>query len=331
MTQHRPEAPAVSTSLTEAIDCALEQWSRALASGELSPSTMAVYSRLLINFGRFAAAHGTWAVSDVGPSLCNDWIHAPHRRPTAQSSLALDQPVAAATSRLRQSALRGAATTWLSRGLIASAPVPPLVFTRSAPGLPQPLTPSEARKLRAQGRLGTGDTFHPAVVAAALSGASQSELSRLVLADLNLETRSLHVISTDRQTARFVPLGPQGLEAMTHRLRDAAKTAKSGHDKLQSDSYPLVLRRSLASYAPNAIAPAVGNTIARAIRTAGLDRPGIRPGSLRDYAANQLYARTQRVEDVARLLGLASLDRTARLIDPVWQSCWGEDARQDEG
>jgi hypothetical protein len=44
-----------------------------------------------------------------------------------------------------------------------------------------------------------------------------------------------------------------------------------------------------------------------------------------------MFALTGRVEDVAQLLGLASLDRAQRLVDTEWQSAWGDLAREDEG
>ncbi|MDQ3663628.1 MAG: hypothetical protein M3353_03080 [Actinomycetota bacterium] len=52
---------------------------------------------------------------------------------------------------------------------------------------------------------------------------------------------------------------------------------------------------------------------------------------MREFAANRIYALTGRVEDVARLLGLASLDTAARFLDPSWQDRWGPTVRSDAG
>ncbi len=57
-------------------------------------------------------------------------------------------------------------------------------------------------------------------------------------------------------------------------------------------------------------------------------RPHIRPKSIREYAANELYARSERIEDVAAQLGVDSLDSAARLIDAAWQREWGDDLRR---
>jgi hypothetical protein len=41
---------------------------------------------------------------------------------------------------------------------------------------------------------------------------------------------------------------------------------------------------------------------------------------MQEYAANRCYALTNRVEDVAALVGMQSLDAAMRLIDPAWQA-----------
>lgn len=83
------------------------------------------------------------------------------------------------------------------------------------------------------------------------------------------------------------------------------------------------MSRPAVSYPVNAVAPTVNQNLARALRHAGIHRPGVRPKSVREYAANDVYARTQRIEAVAEQLGLASFDTAAGLIDRAWQQRWG--------
>jgi len=85
----------------------------------------------------------------------------------------------------------------------------------------------------------------------------------------------------------------------------------------------------LNTYPPETIAPGVSSTIARALVRAGLNRPGLRPRSLREYAANRSYALTGRVEDVAIMLGLQSLDTAYSFIDPAWQRDWAAEVEPD--
>ncbi len=56
---------------------------------------------------------------------------------------------------------------------------------------------------------------------------------------------------------------------------------------------------------------------------------GVQPKSVREYAANAVYATTQRIEAVAEHLGLTSYDTAARLIDRAWQERWGETLRRE--
>jgi hypothetical protein len=71
--------------------------------------------------------------------------------------------------------------------------------------------------------------------------------------------------------------------------------------------------------------------LSRALHRAGITRAGVRPRSVREYAANNTYALTGRVEDVAQLLGLASLDTAAGFLDEDWQDRWGPIVRLDAG
>jgi len=57
----------------------------------------------------------------------------------------------------------------------------------------------------------------------------------------------------------------------------------------------------------------------------------VRPRSVREYAANALYAELGSVEQVAHRLGVDSLDATARLIDRPWQARWGKHIRATGG
>jgi hypothetical protein len=80
--------------------------------------------------------------------------------------------------------------------------------------------------------------------------------------------------------------------------------------------------RPVAEYPAASIAPTVSMNVIRALARAGIRRPGVRPRSLREYAANSTYALTGRVEDVARVLGLPSFDAAMRYVDASWQAEW---------
>ena len=48
----------------------------------------------------------------------------------------------------------------------------------------------------------------------------------------------------------------------------------------------------------------MSDNLGRALRHAGIHRAGVQPKSVREYAANAVYATTQRIEAVAEQLGI---------------------------
>ena len=59
--------------------------------------------------------------------------------------------------------------------------------------------------------------------------------------------------------------------------------------------------------------------ISDVLRRAGLaEEPDVRPASVAAWAGAQILAETGRIEVVARRLGMASLDRTARFVGFDW-------------
>jgi hypothetical protein len=84
------------------------------------------------------------------------------------------------------------------------------------------------------------------------------------------------------------------------------------------------MHQPLSVYPPSSVAPSVSMSLSRALHRAGITRAGVRPRSVREFAANRTYARTRRVEDVAQQLGLLSLDTAAHFVDHKWQDRWGD-------
>lgn len=312
--------------MTAAVDTAVAAWSAAHRAGILSNSSFAVYARLLTAFQRFASAHGVTTLNDVDVPLCSMWLIAPVPRPSRTPSTP-----SSATSRLRATVIRQAAQTWREAGLLATDI--DLLFTglRASPAAPHPLTPPEVLALRSSSSLRPDRYVTSACVASLLAGATQTEAAHIVNADYDPVLRTLRLAGRASRRPRAVAIGPGGAGAFDRRvalLREASRRHRAAADPKRQ---PLNLRRPVDDYAPAAVAPAIGNTVSRSLHSAGIDRPHVTAGSLRDYAANRMFAMTGRVEDVAQLLGLASLDRAQRLVDIDWQSAWGDLAREDEG
>jgi hypothetical protein len=125
-------------------------------------------------------------------------------------------------------------------------------------------------------------------------------------------TRSERVVNVDAAAGA----------ALAARISEVRRLSRRFDVRWDPESAPLAMHRPVGAYRAESVAPTVSMNLARALDRAGISRAGVRPRSCREYAANVVYARTGRVEDVAAELGIASLDSACRLIEPYWQQCW---------
>jgi hypothetical protein len=106
------------------------------------------------------------------------------------------------------------------------------------------------------------------------------------------------------------------------------QVAKRRRTSLDPAVIPLALPSAPRTHRSHVTPTAVGPHLYRALQVAGINRTGVTPGSMQDYAANRCYALTNRVEDVAELLGLVSLDAARCYIDRDWQKTWADTIRE---
>jgi len=111
--------------------------------------------------------------------------------------------------------------------------------------------------------------------------------------------------------------------ALQDRMADQKRTWRRRGQPWDPSSVPLAMHKPLSAYPPSSVAPSVSMSLSRALHRAGVTREGVRPRSVREFAANRTYAQTGRVENVAELLGLSSLDAAAHFVDHQWQDRWG--------
>jgi integrase len=304
-----------------AVGVADSQWTRAVRSQALRPSTHARYLQVLDSFARFALATEATAPGEVTETLCLRFLEAPLR-----GGLGISR----ATARIRLTVLRNAFDIWVDDGTVPTNPAAALqVGYVTAPYRPVPLTPPEARRLLVAGRTNPGDTLRPATVALALTGATHTEIAKSLVADLNLAIRQIRLGAPDQGVVRTCVLPSEKVvEALESRVQELRRVGRRRSESWDPHHVALALRRPAPTYPINSMAPTVSGNLTRALRQAGIQRAGLRPKSLREYAANACYAETVRIEAVAQLLGLGSLDTAARLIDPEWQSRWSRHVRE---
>lgn len=282
------------------------------ASG-LTTASAARYLQVFTAFQRYSDALGVSGPAQVAHAHCDRFLYAPLRT---------GGTVSPSTARLRLTVIRSAFQAMESDGLVQSNPTA-LLRVSFTPGLyaPCPLTPPETARLLVAGRTVPSDTLRPATVALALTGASHGEVANTVRADLHLQQAVVDF--RNPFGARTSPLGPEAIRLLESRVVDIGRISRRRRELGDPSRMPISLSRSPDDYPLNSLASIVSGNLTRALLRAGVTRNGVRPKSIREYAANACYAEAGRIEAVAELLGLRSLDATARMIDQDWQSRWG--------
>lgn len=315
------------TSLEVAIATAEEAWLAECRTGGLAPGTAQGYVKNLRAFYGYAQAHEVNFLEGVDQQLCRNWIRAPLSATRPGSRSGGDGLASGSTRRGRQTALRRAAKLWLHLGLLDGNPVPDDVIQMHASVGPSPLTPPEIAQLRLAGRSGTRDTLLPAMIEAALAGASQQSVALLVVTSYDANHGVLRIPGSRQTLERDLPLTATAVAAMNARVAELADSASRSHPTFDPASTPLLLSPGQGPSRSANPAQLVASNLKRALAAAGLTRKGVTAGSIQAFAANARYAVTHRVEEVAELLGLNSLDRSMAKIDHEWQAAWADHIR----
>ncbi len=278
-------------------------------------SSAARYTRVFDAFEKYAIAAGVHEARQATAQLCVRFATAATRCGYAP---------AGSTAAVRLAAVRDAFEGMLGAGLISENPALDIHVTREQSVVhTRPLTPEEAQRLLIAGRLFSSDTLRPACVALALAGATHVEVARTVVADADLEAELVR-LGCGTRFERTVDLDVVANAALTARVSSLRREWRRRKRSWEPESIPLAMHRPVSAYRADVVAPTVSMNLSRAMKAAGVTRKGVRPRSCREYAANDVYARTGRVEDVAQRLGIVSLDAAHRLLDSEWQRQWGQ-------
>lgn len=312
------------TSWATARERVCEHWATAAAEGRLRSTTAARYGQVFGLFCRFAEASGTVTAQSVTAAHCRRYIDAPLSGGLAPCT---------STSRLRLTVIKSAFEFLASVGDVAADPTTGLrVPHHKVERVPTPLAPAEATRLLLAGQTDPRDTLRPATTALALLGAEHADIARSMVSAFS-EADGTVALGVGG-SARVIAVPPRALAVLRLRVADQRASWPRHGLSWHEDEVPLALDRVLSSYPVNSVAPTVSNNLGRALRHAGIRRAGVQPKSVREYAANAVYAMTRRIEAVSEQLGVPSYDTAARLIDPAWQQRWGDSVRagnRDDG
>lgn len=328
----RGRVAVVTTAVTmqAAVAAATAELADRYERGVVNERTATLYRRHLETFGRYLAAHDVTLTSEVTGRIVDAWVDAPISAVSPGSRGRAGQNPAEATRRNRQVSIRWALEVWAASGWIQPEVVPTRTLGRTASQAPCPVLPAEARRLRVAGQHSPADTLLPALVALGLSGLNHTEIARLTLDSYDPDTGRLTVVGRGGRRTREIALDPVARRPIDAHVRALHKVKRL--DDLTNDPArcPLSLPTAPRTHRREVTGTAVGQHLYRAVAIAGITRDGVTPGSLQEYAANACYARTNRIEDVATLLGLVSLDAAMRLIDRDWQRAHAATIREQQ-
>jgi integrase/recombinase XerC len=171
--------------------------------------------------------------------------------------------------------------------------------------LTRPLTDDEVGLCRSCALTSLTQTRQPAAWALAESSARTSELPHITPPDLDVGAGRVWIRGGTRTTARWGALSAWGVVQLERRLR-----------AMRDYNVPVVYSgRRGGESGQSSSSMAICDTLARA----GLgDEPDVRPLSIAAWAGVKIFEQTGQIDDVARRLGMRSLDRAALLIGWDW-------------
>ncbi|MET9080786.1 hypothetical protein ABZX77_02640 [Streptomyces sp. NPDC004237] len=300
------------TKIKDVLLCVARVWQQRAAAGELSLETVTLYTQIVERLLRFAAAQGVTRLDDITGDLALYFIQAPgHDR---HQGIILNP--AAGTRRQRRSALEALFAEARALGITTAAPLvdlPPI--PRSPRKRGNELSDADVQLLRFHSERGMPDTRHAALLALLLAGLHSAEIAAATTDELNLLDLFEAEVWTDgatRTRGRCCPLDEWGARVLWLRRAHLLRGTETGSPRR------LVTAASSAYRSQASVCSGFGD-IARRSGLATAQRR-IEPKDVTRYVARRILEETGQLSEVARRLGLSSLDSAAALASLDWQS-----------
>ena len=255
----------------------------------------------LIRFASFTErGFGVTNLDDLTPDVVRAFVSAP---PSGGGA----HPPSLSTMHFRRSAVRLLFREARRAGLADGDPTLDLALPpRSSLGL-RPLTDDEVALCRSSAGRGLSETRLPAAFALAEATARTSELPRIRIQDVCLHRGKVWLHGGSKTAERWGITSSWGVEQLARRLRRL--------EKLPADT-PIVYEGRGSAQSAQASACVA---LATVLRAAGLGAEyDVRPASIAAWAGASALRHGAPIDEVARMLGVASLDQAARLIGWDW-------------
>ncbi|MFJ9706326.1 hypothetical protein [Streptomyces sp. NPDC101234] len=297
-------------TLRSALQQVAREWQEKVARGTLSPQTADSYITNAERLLRFTRALGFERLDDVTDTVAQAFIDAPgHNRQGRLVTCPADS-----TRRVRRSSVDALFAEARRLGLTIRAPLldcPPI--PRSQPRPVGVLTDADIDQLRFYAERGMPQTRHAAVLGLLLCGLHTGEIGLTGATDLDLANDRVWAVGARRITARYCPLDdPWNREVL--RLRADYVQRQSGSDHSQT----LTTNGTAPAYRLQA---SICTTFGEVVRASGIAPEGrsATPGDVSNWLAAKILTETGQIAEVALRLGLASLDRAAKLAGYEWR------------
>lgn len=301
------------TTIRQALLAVSRQWLQQAADGDMAIETVDLYIQISERFDRFADAHHIHRMDDATAQLTESFIGAPGRDRRDNITLIPKN----STRRQRRSALASLFAHARALGITQAVPLldsPPIPRPPRATGAE--LTDAEIETLQFHSERGMPATRYAALLALLLSGLNSAETSQATPGDLDLAQAAVTTKGVTRTTPRTSPLSPWAVRVLSLRADYLAEHRPTQRRLVTSDSS--------TRYAAQASVGAGFNEIARRSGLATAARK-VEPRDVTRYVARQVLLETGQISEVARRLGLSSLDNAAELAGLAWKT--SEDPR----
>ncbi|MEU4358832.1 hypothetical protein [Streptomyces virginiae] len=283
-------------------------WQRLAQDGLMSIGTVDEYIEVCERLLEYTHAQQITFIDEITPALAEAFVNAPGRN---RRGIVIETP-AGGTQRQRRSGVVSLFAHSRAPGLTKAAP---LVDSRPIPRSPRgpsaDLQPQEIARLQFHSERGMPATRHSALLALLLAGLSSAETGAASTTDLDLTNGTVHTQGATHTLARTCPLDAWGIHVLT--LRTAYLDAK------RPGPHCLV---ASAGSSPSVVQSSVGAGFSEIARRSGLSTMArkVEPRDVTRYIARQILNETGQLSEVARRLGLSSLDVAAGLADLQWNT-----------
>ncbi|WP_328299244.1 site-specific integrase [Streptomyces sp. NBC_00435] len=314
---HRPPAKQTPTkrtaraavTLRSAVVQVSHAWSHEADTGLLSRQTAKLYTRAAEGLLVFGTAHGITLIDEVTKDLVRAFVRAPGRDRHGHIIVTL---VETGTHRQRRSGIASFYAHARALGLTQCDPLvdsPPI--HRSPRKAGAGLTTDEIKLLQFHSERGMPATRDAALLALLLTGLHSAEIATAAITDLDLEA------------CEITTAGATYTEARTCPLSDWARYVLGLRCACLAEKHPgQLLLVANARSAPDVAQSSVGSGFGDIARRSGLSTTArkVEPRDVTRFVAARILDETGSLSEVARRLGLSSLDSAAGLAGLQWKT-----------